>query len=167
MVNLFTSLLSSPLAFSIVVPIASTTIYVAYYRLFHTLSSFPGPFLASLTNVWKAYHLWTLHLPEKLLELHEKYGEVVRVGPNDLSIRTKSSSGLIYKSGRLMPKTKFYDGFTAFNPNLFGTQDEEVSGWAWSRMRILTNRHPNSFMQSAVDKWHTRFLFSQSRRWSL
>jgi benzoate 4-monooxygenase len=101
--------------------------YIVYHRFFHPLAGYPGPFWASITNLWKVYHLWTLHLPETLAALHDHYGEVVRVGPNDLSFRTDSATSLIYKGGRLLPKTKFYDGFTAFNPNLFGTQDEDVS----------------------------------------
>lgn len=101
--------------------------YLVYYRYLHPLSKYPGPFWASVTDAWKAYQLSTLHLPEKLMELHQEYGEVVRVGPNDLSFRSADASSSIYKAGgRKMPKTSFYDGFTAFLPNLFGTQDEEV-----------------------------------------
>ena len=110
----------------VVLPCAVAVVYVIYYRLLHPLAKYPGPFWASVTNVWKAYHLSTLHLPDKLVGLHEQYGDVVRVGPNDLSFRTENASGLIYKGGRSLPKTKFYDGFTAFKPNLFGTQDEDV-----------------------------------------
>ncbi|KAK1675963.1 cytochrome P450 [Colletotrichum godetiae] len=88
-------------------------LYTFYYRNIHPLSRFPGPFLASLTNFWRLRELWSLHLPDTLVALHEKYGDVVRVGPNMLSFRQGSA-------------TKFYDGFTSFNPNLFGTQDEEV-----------------------------------------
>lgn len=100
--------------------------YVTYYRVFHPLSKYPGPFLASFSNLWKVYHLWGLHLPERLVQAHEKYGSVVRVGPSDLSFQSGDAIAPIYKVGRAMKKTKFYDGFTAFKPNLFGTQDEEV-----------------------------------------
>jgi len=116
-------------ALPIVVGALSSTLaiaYTVYYRWLHPLARYPGPFWASVTNIWKAYHLSTLHLPDKLVSLHEQYGDVVRVGPNDLSFRTDSAYALIYKGGRSLPKTKFYDGFTAFNPNLFGTQDEDV-----------------------------------------
>lgn len=101
-------------------------LYSIYYRWFHPLAGYPGPFLASVTNLWKVYQLSTLHLPETLERAHDKYGDVVRVGPNDLSFRTSSAYNVIYKGGRALPKTKFYDAFTAFRPNLFGTQDEDV-----------------------------------------
>nr|RBQ91806.1 hypothetical protein FVER53263_12478 [Fusarium verticillioides] len=100
--------------------------YIVYYRYLHPLAKYPGPPLASLTNLWKTYNLWNLHLPHTLVRLHEQYGEVVRVGPNDLSFRNPDAVNTIYKAGRQLQKTGFYDGFTAFNPNLFGTQDEEI-----------------------------------------
>ncbi|KAM5520510.1 hypothetical protein FOXYSP1_14400 [Fusarium oxysporum f. sp. phaseoli] len=101
-------------------------VYLVYYRYLHPLAKYPGPPLASVTNLWKTYHLWNLHLPHTLVRLHEQYGDVVRVGPNDLSFRNPDAVNTIYKAGRQLQKTAFYDGFTTFNPNLFGTQDEEV-----------------------------------------
>ncbi|EXK86379.1 hypothetical protein FOQG_09651 [Fusarium oxysporum f. sp. raphani 54005] len=101
-------------------------VYIFYYRYLHPLAKYPGPPLASVTNLWKTYHLWSLHLPHTLVRLHEQYGDVVRVGPNDLSFRNPDAVNTIYKAGRQLQKTAFYDGFTTFNPNLFGTQDEEV-----------------------------------------
>ncbi|KAF4782143.1 benzoate 4-monooxygenase cytochrome p450 [Colletotrichum scovillei] len=118
-------------------PFGSTTAFLAvliglytfYYRKIHPLARFPGPFLASVTNFWRLRELWNLHLPETLVVLHEKYGDVVRIGPNMLSFRQGSAVPRIYKAGRALAKTAFYDGFTSFNPNLFGTRDEEVSRW--------------------------------------
>jgi hypothetical protein len=100
--------------------------YVLYYRCLHPLANYPGPLLASFTNLWKVKELWKLHLPDTLVDLHHKYGDVVRVGPNQLSFRQGESLQKIYKGGRNFAKTSFYDGFTSFNANLFGTQDEEV-----------------------------------------
>ena len=125
--SIFALLSTHSLLFLFLSAILLLVLYVVYYRLLHPLARYPGPFLASITNLWKVYQLSTLHLPEILVQLHEKHGDVVRVGPNDLSFQTNSAYGQIYKGGRSLPKTSFYDGFTTFNPNLFGTQDEEVS----------------------------------------
>jgi len=100
--------------------------YVIYQRFFHPLSKFPGPFLASLTDLWKIYNLASHRAPEMMQDLHDRYGQIVRIGPNDLSFTSKDAVAAIYKSGRSMPKSVFYDGFTAFKPNLFGTQDEDA-----------------------------------------
>ncbi|KAF5589958.1 cytochrome P450 monooxygenase [Fusarium pseudocircinatum] len=50
--------------------------YIVYYRYLHPLANYPGPLLASVTNLWKTYHLWSLHLPHTLVRLHEKYGDI-------------------------------------------------------------------------------------------
>ena len=91
------------------------------------LRKYPGPFIARYSNLWMCYHTWSCNLPERLLELHQQHGPVVRVGPNNLDFDGKAAIPIIYKSGRSMPKTGFYEGFTAIQPNLFGTQDEDVS----------------------------------------
>ena len=98
-----------------------------YNRYFHPLSKFPGPFWASQTDVWKTYHLCTKRLPNTFTLLHRRYGPVVRIGPNDISFESVDAIDPIYKSGRRVVKSSFYDGFTTFHPNLFGTRDEEVS----------------------------------------
>lgn len=102
-------------------------VYGLYMRWMHPLSKFPGPVKASLTNIWKAYWVYKGVLHERLVQLHNEYGPVVRVGPNHLHIWSGEAISPIYKAGRMMGKTEFYDAFTAFNPNLFGGTDENVS----------------------------------------
>ncbi|KAH8816733.1 putative benzoate 4-monooxygenase cytochrome P450 [Xylogone sp. PMI_703] len=102
--------------------------YVIYYRYLHPLAKYPGPFLASLTNFWKAYHYWKQDFHHNMLTLHDEYGSIVRIGPNDLAFNGAEAIAPIYKSGRHMPKSVFYDAFTAFKPNVFGTRDETLHG---------------------------------------
>lgn len=101
--------------------------YLIYIRTLHPLAKYPGPLLASLTNSWKAYYVYKLFFHEKLIELHQRYGPVVRVGPNHLHFWDGNAIAPIYKGGRSMGKSEFYDAFTAFNPNLFGTTNDDVS----------------------------------------
>lgn len=105
-------------------------------RFLHPLSKYPGPLLASLTNTFKAYYVYNMRLHEKLLELHMQYGPVVRVGPNHLHLWQAEAIAPIYKGGRSMGKTEFYDAFTAFNPNLFGGTNEDVRAFRL-RMRFM------------------------------
>lgn len=102
-------------------------IYTVYMRFFHPLAKYPGPLIASLTNGYKAYFVYNLTLHEKFIELHRRYGSIVRVGPNHLHLWTGEAIAPIYKAGRKASKTEFYDAFTAFNPNLFGGTNEDVS----------------------------------------
>lgn len=98
-----------------------------HIHFFHPLRRFPGPFWAVHTDLWRVYQLSTKRFPEKLLELHTRYGPVVRIAPNELSFDGVGIIEQVYKGGRKFVKSNFYDGFTTFHPNLFGTRDEEVS----------------------------------------
>lgn len=101
--------------------------YIIYQRFLHPLAKFPGPFLASLTDLWQVYQFITLKQPYTLTKLHERYGSVVRYGPDKLSITDEDAVRVIYQTGgRYMPKTEFYDAYGATHPNVFGMRDEAV-----------------------------------------
>lgn len=93
---------------------------------FHPLRKFPGPFWAAHTDLWRLYYLCSRRMPDKLLEMHEKYGPVVRFAPNELSFQNPEILEQVYKGGRKFIKSNFYEGFTTFHPNTFGMRDEEV-----------------------------------------
>lgn len=42
----------------------------------------PGPWLAKFTDGWRLYEMYRARHPETFQKLHEKYGPVVRIGPN-------------------------------------------------------------------------------------
>lgn len=106
----------------------SFIVYVVYQRHFHPLSKYPGPFLASITDLWQVYQFMTLKQPYTLTQLHEKYGPFVRYGPDKLSTTSESAISLVFqKAGRHMPKTEFYDAYGAAHPNVFGMRNETVS----------------------------------------
>lgn len=106
--------------------LCSFLLYVIYMRNFHPLAKYPGPLFASLSSFFKAYYVFKLTFHEKLLELHQIYGPVVRVGPNHLHFWDGEAIAPIYKGGRSTSKSEFYDAFTAFNPNLFGGRNHDV-----------------------------------------
>lgn len=115
--------------------------YIIYQRYFHPLSKYPGPFLASITDLWQVHQFLTLKQPYCLTELHEKYGPFVRYGPDKLSTTCESAIPLVFqKGGRHLPKTEFYDAYGAAHPNVFGMRDEAVSIYtqAWA-VRWLTD----------------------------
>ncbi|KAH9889219.1 cytochrome P450 [Xylariomycetidae sp. FL2044] len=57
------------------------------YRLWlHPLNSFPGPAPARVSGLWLSSKLGKGDAHRVVLGLHEKYGDFVRVGSNDLSI---------------------------------------------------------------------------------
>ncbi|KAL7936441.1 cytochrome P450 [Trichoderma chlorosporum] len=75
---------------------------IALYRLsFHPLSRIPGPRLAAISNIWHAYHARNGHMFELGRTLHQKYGEVVRVGPNELWFNSTEAFDKIYMATSL------------------------------------------------------------------
>jgi hypothetical protein len=100
-------------------PLALPIWYVIYQRYFHPLASFPGPFWASISPLWRAYHLVVGDTPTLLVDLHAKYGPIIRIAPNELDMNDADVVAL-YKQGRSALKSGFYDGFTAIKPNLCG-----------------------------------------------
>jgi hypothetical protein len=87
--------------------------HATWTHLQHPLHHFPGPRLAAWSNIPYCYWLIGGRQPFILLELHEKYGPVVRVAPNELSFNTATSWKDIYgyRPGHMaFVKSKFYDG---------------------------------------------------------
>ena len=98
--------------------------YIVYYRFLHPLAGFPGPLICSLTNVWKLWQVATDQMPDQLVKLHAKYGQVVRIGPDDLSFTSPDAITDIYRKG--WRKGEFYRGFNQPEPGLFSIRDEKV-----------------------------------------
>ncbi|KAK1713442.1 hypothetical protein CaCOL14_009338 [Colletotrichum acutatum] len=82
-VTIYDGLLLIPCA--IFITIFYYTSLAIYNIYFHPLSSFPGPRLAGATPWWTALSYLGGRTPYDLLELHNKYGPVVRTSPDSLS----------------------------------------------------------------------------------
>ncbi|KAL4914950.1 cytochrome P450 [Aspergillus aurantiobrunneus] len=139
------SLTGRPLTSGGTILAAIALVYVFYQRYVHPLAEYPGPFLASITDLWQAHQFFTLHQPYNLTKLHEKYGPVVRYGPDKLSITHESAVPIIYqKSARSMPKTEFYDAYGAAHPNVFGMRDEALHA---TRRRHMSHSFSLSYIK--------------------
>ncbi|POR31361.1 Pisatin demethylase [Tolypocladium paradoxum] len=82
---------------------------IATYRIFlHPLSRVPGPRWAAVSNVWHAYHVRNGRMAELAKTLHQKYGEAVRVGPNEVWFNSREAFDQIYSPGKGYEKSDFY-----------------------------------------------------------
>ncbi|KAI0123214.1 cytochrome P450 [Xylariales sp. AK1849] len=81
---------------------------IIYNIFFHPLRHFHGPRVAGATTWWKAYQeVWQKKtLAVELFELHSKYGDIVRVGPNELHFGKPSAFHDIYNSNNKWNKDK-------------------------------------------------------------
>ncbi|KAK1731959.1 hypothetical protein CaCOL14_009127 [Colletotrichum acutatum] len=59
--------------------------YIVYNLFFHPLRRFPGPILMRATRATFCYRLWCGTLSFDMLDLHRKYGDVVRIAPDELA----------------------------------------------------------------------------------
>lgn len=71
------------------------------------LQQIPGPFFAKITNLQRLYWVWTRHAHENHIDLHRKYGKLVRLGPNMVSIGDATEVKNIYRMSHPLEKVGF------------------------------------------------------------
>ncbi|KAF4629298.1 hypothetical protein G7Y89_g8848 [Cudoniella acicularis] len=62
------------------------TSMLIYRKYFHRLRNFPGPWLAGATKFWHVYQCRNSQNHFLLDDIYRKYGEIVRTGPEELTI---------------------------------------------------------------------------------
>ena len=120
---------------------------ILYYRFFHPLRVFPGPFWGSVTRLWIAYHNWKEDERFVAQDLHKKYGSfplpaisrfavplftschvsgpVIRITPTLLLVTDYTKLPDIYN--RYANKSKHYiTGSFGETESLFNMQDSRV-----------------------------------------
>ena len=94
------------------------------------LTKIPGPAVAAYTKFWRLYDVWKGHAHLTAIELHKKYGPVVRIAPNHVSIADPKMIPIIYNTKETFTKTGFYpiqciSWKKQPEMNLFSTRDPE------------------------------------------
>ncbi|KAK5997675.1 Cytochrome P450 monooxygenase orf5 [Cladobotryum mycophilum] len=98
---------------------------LVYRAFFHRLGRYPGPFLARLSNFYiTAKSIKKLHLFEEVQKLHAQYGDIVRLGPTELSIASPEAVKAIYGSGAPTTKGPWYSLLEPRTP-LFMARDKQ------------------------------------------
>ena len=72
------------------------------------LQRIPGPPFAKVSNVWRLVETWKGRYDRTLQGLHRRYGSVVRVGPNSLSIADPDAIESIYGTKTDLPKVSHF-----------------------------------------------------------
>ena len=109
-----------------------------YLLYFHPLSKFPGPKIWAITRWSVSRAIISGKSHDIILELHKKYGAIVRVAPDELAFQAVSAwtdIGGHRKAGQLeMTKEPVFN--EAFKDNLLGVRSREDH----SRMRRILSR---------------------------
>ncbi|KAI0436189.1 benzoate 4-monooxygenase cytochrome P450 [Xylaria telfairii] len=103
----------STLLLILFVSIVLAAINVIWNLFFHPLARFPGPTFAAISNIPYSYWFLGGRQPHKVLELHLRYGPIVRLAPNELSFNSAASWRDIYSTRpnhQPFIKSDFYDG---------------------------------------------------------
>lgn len=123
--------------------------WLIYRLLFSPISTVPGPWYTKLSGLFVVYHDFNGTKRLWIHGLHLKYGEVVRLAPDEVSFASPRAIKEIYIASGGYVKTELYSLFTQDNHrNLFTALDKkEVSSAAQMNMcKELTNP-PSSTMR--------------------
>lgn len=152
------SLLSFPLIFLLSLPLLFAFINITRTVFLSPLAKVSGPKSFALTKyrlAWEDYRGTRTHC---IHALHEKYGPVVRVGPNEISFNTLSALRTIYGAGSPFQRSSFYRMFDVYGrKNLFsfssGVEHRGLSFIQRAIERILTaNAERKKLLNHAYSK---------------
>lgn len=115
---------------SAIILFVAAIVYFGYTALrlsTHSLRKVPGPLLSRFTTWFEFSMIWSEHYEDINIDLHKKYGHVVRLGPNRYSLSNPDTVAKIYGHGNQFDKSRWYRTFG--NPNhaeadLFSIIDE-------------------------------------------
>ncbi|KAH7419068.1 cytochrome P450 [Cadophora sp. MPI-SDFR-AT-0126] len=114
-----------------------------YRAILAPLSKLPGPKYSLVTDLWLMSKEFTSKRREYIHGLHEQYGPVVRLGPNEVSFTSLEALKEIYTSGGSgYDKTEFYTLFMQFGVRtMFSTL---VKGDHSQKKRYIAGQYANT-----------------------
>lgn len=131
--------------------IALRILYTIVVGLSSPLRRIPGPLAARFTKLWYFLRVGKGNFQNENIDLHRKYGPLVRIGPKFVSVDDPSSVRTIYGITSNFPKSDWYQAFLIpgkTNFTLFGDQD--IRRHADSRRRVQ-----NVYSMSSVMSYET------------
>jgi cytochrome P450 len=150
------------LAALVVLPCVAYLFGLAAYRIwFHPLAKYPGPFLAKLTDLYSTYHAWKGDRHLEFWRSHEKYGNIVRFGPNSLSFNSNNALKEIYGFKANVRKGDFYLAFPATKDS-FSTHSAVDKAAHARKRRVLSHAFSDNAIKT-MEKYildHIRQLCS-------
>ncbi|KAI9749736.1 MAG: hypothetical protein M4579_006764 [Chaenotheca gracillima] len=97
--------------------------YLLPYLQRKALWTIPGPFAAKFSNLWLLYQCRRGRRYWSVDEAHKKYGPLVRIQPDHVSVADPDAIPIIYGHGNGFLKSHYYDAFVSIQRGLFNTRD--------------------------------------------
>ncbi|TFK20097.1 cytochrome P450 [Coprinopsis marcescibilis] len=135
------------------------------YRLWlHPLAHFPGPPAAAISNLYLGYYdFWKSGgLNDHLVTLHEKYGKVVRIGPNRIHFSTVRAYDAIYRNPKFLKDAWWYDAFHQ-SESTFGYIDPAQAKERREIMRPLFSRKSVQKLEQCIQDCVDRLLVALAK----
>ena len=120
---------------------------VVYRIFFHPLAKYPGPLLAKITDLYSTWHAWKGDRHLEFWRTHEKYGEIVRFGPNSLSFNSAAALKEIYGFKSNVRKGDFYAAFPPTKES-FNTHSSIDKASHARKRRVLSHAFSDSAIKS-------------------
>ena len=90
----------------------------------HPLAKIPGPLVARYTSLWQIYHSYMGDECTVVQKLHDRYGKVVRIGPNLIDIADGAALGPIYADkGGFQKPSVYHNAYVDGLATVFSTTD--------------------------------------------
>ncbi|OJI95887.1 hypothetical protein ASPVEDRAFT_156755 [Aspergillus versicolor CBS 583.65] len=122
------------------------------------LRPIPGPKLFALTKWRLACEDYRGTRTTFMQVLHEKYGDAVRVGPNEVAFNSLSALRAIYGAGTVFQRSSFYRMFDAYGrQNMFSVSSgrdhrdrKKLLNHAYSKSTVLSPRNASMVQEKAA-----------------
>lgn len=109
------------LAAALLTYIAATCVYRRFY---HPLAKVPGPFLPAVTKLYQSYYNGRYYL--QIEKLHQQYGPIVRITPNEVHLTDAANYDKIYYMGTKYWKSPNFYNALCVPSSTFGTPPNDV-----------------------------------------
>lgn len=109
---------------AIFIPTWTMLYYLVPYLTTHkSLQTIPGPFVAKYSDIWLALQARKGKKYAAVDCAHKRYGKVVRIGHNHISIADERGLQTVYAHGNGFLKDHFYNAFVSGVTSVFNTRD--------------------------------------------
>ncbi|KAE9400701.1 cytochrome P450 [Gymnopus androsaceus JB14] len=134
---------------------ASLLSSIVLYRLspLHPLAKVPGPRLHKISKLWSVWICWKGRQHTEFKAMHDKYGPVVRTGPNEISVIDPTAVNAILGAGGL-PKGKSWN--RALNTDALDEYDEIL---VKNGLQLVEGMQANSHGEVDLTAWFNYFSF--------
>ncbi|KAF2095477.1 cytochrome P450 [Rhizodiscina lignyota] len=136
----------------------------SYNLFFHPLRNVPGPFLARISRLWTRIGNYNGVKAHRIHAAHQRYGNIVRVSPNELSFADPAAVREIYMSDAFAKEETFYRAKRVFHEEMIMSLRDQDAHKARRKMlsRGFSQAAMLDFESTIADK--TQVLMDQWAR---